>query len=295
VLLLQEKRISVVYAKKLLRLIESTVKTETTKEMIEQGYLFDGFLGAVGNGKAMFYHVLDLRTGEVGCAKVYTAADSELALKESDVSKHLHTPAKCPLIVCYKDPLAFTHHHQTDVRMLALIMPLYAQSLQSFLDALYEKQFPDLLSVRLGFTLIKIGQVLEQKQICHADIKPSNIMFDTLGNMVLIDLGAAVKYGKPIVEHTPYFGMDAPKIGSARYDLNSIATTLLQCAYPTHNAQKPWKCNDMLTKYQGATHLGAQLAVICLRSESFAGVTDGVLEWLTRQEKPVQDVVATLL
>jgi len=144
--------------------------------------------------------------------------------------------------------------------------------------------------------LLKAGLVLENAGICHADIQPSNIMLDTTGHMVLIDLGAAVQYGEKLDEYTPHYGLDHTlEAAGPIYDINSIASTLIICAERSHNPQKPYSRADFLAKYSSTKHPGAQLACALLTTTKLSAAMEIAKKWLSIQDESISNEITKFL
>jgi hypothetical protein len=103
-------------------------------------------------------------------------------------------------------------------------MPLKQRSVSAFL-IMSPSPFPEASIVRCAFSLFAAVEVLHDPAVnlCYADWKPSNIC---LPDYVTIDYGGVVPNGQPISEASDSFALDAPGVGSLRWDLNCIASTL---------------------------------------------------------------------
>jgi serine/threonine protein kinase len=217
------------HAEKLIAQIHSVIETETGRRLVEQGFLLNGILQKSGQDKALLYYVVHLDTMQVKCAKVYSLTSyEEEARSEGENNLLIHKSKICPTIVHYQYQLEVTHQRFSGKCRL-LIMPLYTISLQEFITA-YASRLEDRLTTRVALSLLYSCKTLHEKNLCYCDIKPANLMLDTEGHIVLIDLGGVIPVGDAVQEYTPSYCLDAAVHRvDFRFDLYCVATTLAQC------------------------------------------------------------------
>lgn len=235
VLAVQNNTLTIVQARNLYKNIRASLKSGTVALMRIEGFAFDGILSSGGGGKSVLYHVIDMSTYTVLCAKIYLQSeDSATIEREIGMSSRIHQEESRVDIVRYSHVLSLHHPSSAEGGIsIALLMPLYPMSLGTVLDAcgdfcLSVKQFK-----KLTRTLLSAAQHLEMMRISHCDIKPENIMLHN-GEFVIIDLGACVNYGEDMCELTSGYGLHADTAGieSSLYDLNCIIVTLTRCCVP---------------------------------------------------------------
>eukprot|EP00026_Physarum_polycephalum_P006640 Phypoly_transcript_06691.p1 GENE.Phypoly_transcript_06691~~Phypoly_transcript_06691.p1 ORF type:complete len:215 (+),score=26.23 Phypoly_transcript_06691:1040-1684(+) len=124
---------------------------------------------------------------------------------------------------------------------------------------------------------------LNQRNLCHSDIKPSNILIDSTGTIVLADLGAMVPYDNPLVEATQEFSLidmenplsDYGKAGCLLMDMVCLASTLM--AFATHKRAKRFiglQARIKVWKRKG--NFAAALADICLGCSTSNELANGI-------------------
>jgi len=90
---------------------------------------------------------------------------------------------------------------------------------------------PSRVVVTIYMSLMHSLLFLESVNLCHSDIKPSNIFIDSNGRAILGDFGAVVNYGKPIKEWTTAYSLiddDNETIASLNFDLFSCSIIILE-------------------------------------------------------------------
>jgi len=230
----QEKKLSILEARALVKNIVNTLKSKTTQAMRREGYVFDGLLGHTGGGKALLYHMIKVDTGEVVCGKVYSVGvDTEAGISaEVSTSEAVHAMTTNPHIVKYSEKIDFAHHTQSEKRMVALVMPLYEMSLATVLEAFDAHPLPHGMFTKVVNTVLAAASTLRRLDLAHCDIKPENIMLRNTA-FTVIDLGSVVKLNSEAREYTHGYYLDSTvhKV-SPEFDLNCILTTLVRCSIP---------------------------------------------------------------
>jgi serine/threonine protein kinase len=128
-------------------------------------------------------------------------------------------------------------------KVFTSLMPLYPMSLDELLK-MYKAPLPVDRFLHVANGLLSAGSRFQEKNLSHCDIKQSNIMMNCC-DPVLIDFGAVVTLGDPIVECTPNYSLNAnQKNVTPQFDLYCIVTTLVFCFLPTFEIENRGK-NEM--------------------------------------------------
>jgi predicted DNA-binding protein (UPF0251 family) len=229
-------------AKQLLRLIRTTLKSQTIRSvLLTHGYVFGKTIGT-GGGKAILQKVFSLKTGCSLCAKVFLNANdivgSHSAVFELQLSQIIGSHENIAPIV---DSIQFCHESGSKEPLMALMMPLYNSSLAELLVCFNEDPLPLNLFKQIAHGLLAAGAEFQAKSFSHCDIKPNNIMMNSC-MPVVIDFGAVVPLGSSIVEHTPFYALDANHdVVTSEFDLLCIVTTLVRCFAPMFELEKRTK------------------------------------------------------
>jgi serine/threonine protein kinase len=159
------------------------------------------------------------------------------ALREQQTNDVIHKNGVCTTIVHYEKVLSATHQWFNGKRGI-YIMPLLAISLEDFLSA-YQSRVDDRMFLRTMLSLLHPGKRFHEENLSHCDIKPANIMLDSDGHFILIDLGAAVQIGESAFEYTEGYFLDAAAHAiDYKFDLYCIATTITRCLIPEFSVQR---------------------------------------------------------
>jgi serine/threonine protein kinase len=229
-------------AKHLLRLIKTTLKSQTIQSVrFKHAYVFGESIDT-GAGKAIIQKVISLNTGCFLCAKVFlnykSLVGSHSAVFEFELSQTIGSHENIAPIV---DSIQFSHESGSKEPLMALLMPLYNWSLAELLVCFNEEPLPLDLFKQIARGLLAAGAQFQAKSFSHCDIKPNNVMMNGL-MPVVIDFGAVVPLGSSIVEHTPFYAMDANHdVVTSEFDLFCIVTTLVRCFVPMFELKKRTK------------------------------------------------------
>lgn len=138
-------------------------------------------------------------SGGVLAAKVYNEHKEDF-LREVEISKALE----------HKNLVKFikTFSIQNETRHI-IIMPFFPRSMADVLMQ-YHSLPLDAIKV-IARNCFDALCHLHSKNYCFADLKPSNIMLQNSerGHATLVDYGATVSIGSPIIEFTPHYCLDA--------------------------------------------------------------------------------------
>lgn len=190
--------------------IQTMVKT-ATKGRLVSSYTFDGLVPmSFGQGNSVLQYVL--KGSDLNCAKI---GDPTTIGNELRIARLVHEDQVCPSVMSVIDSVNISETR------LAMITPFYPLPLSHM-----EVQASTVVNVAIcGLATIK---AFSNKNLCHGDIKPSNMMLQS-GNrtIVTIDFGSTVQYGDALVATSPLFGLDCPTEGSLQYDLTCLATSIL--------------------------------------------------------------------
>jgi serine/threonine protein kinase len=191
--------------------IQRMVKT-ATKGTLVGDYLFDGLVPmAFGQTGTVLQYVI--RGSDVFCAKIGRPAT---ITAEIEVSRLVHENQQCPSVMPVIDSM------EIDENRTAMLSPLYPFPVSQTTDL----KEATILNVALcGLATVK---AFSNKELCHGDIKPSNMMFQA-GNrtVVTIDFGSCTPYGNALTSTSPTFGMDCGLEASLRYDLTCLAASIM--------------------------------------------------------------------
>jgi serine/threonine protein kinase len=226
--------------------IQLMVKT-VTKSKLVSAYSFDGLVPmSSGQGNTVLQYVL--KGSDLNCAKI---GDVATISNEVRIARLVHENQQCPSVMHVIDTVNIG-----DSRM-AMIAPLYPLPL-SHMDVL-----PENTVINMAICALATIKAFSNKNLCHGDIKPSNMMFQAGSRtIVTIDFGSTVQYGEPLLAISPLFALDCPTKGSLHYDLTCLATSilfLLGNSLEEFNSRA--QAREWLTTRQG-THY--RIASLCL-------------------------------
>jgi hypothetical protein len=239
----KDRDISSLYMK-----IQRMVKTATKLSLVSD-FMFDGLVPmAFGQANTVLQYAL--RWSDLYCAKI---GDSALINTEAVMARRIHENQRCPSVMPVIDTVDLSKGR------LALITPLYTMPLSYM-------QVQETTVVNMALCTLATIKAFFNKNICHGDLKPSNMMFQA-GNriVVTIDFGSCANYGEPLPSTSPIFGMDCPIEGSLQYDLTCLATSivfLLGNKLDQFNSRA--EISQWLTNRQG-THY--TIAALCLEPD----------------------------
>lgn len=219
-------------ARKLVSNIRAFIKSKTVAALMQEGFVFDGFLSQGGaEGKALLYNVIDIASGRILCAKVYSVIDTNDSTISNEIEKSIliHKQSVHPHIVQYLRHIQFGHLQTSSFPMIALLMPKYELSLSEILDAFMDNPLSIEIFRKLTLHILDATSRFESVGLSHSDVKPQNIMIQA-ENFVLIDLGASCQLGSAATEYTPGYFLDADANHmTPQFDLNCIIVTLAKC------------------------------------------------------------------
>ena len=86
---------------------------------------------------------------------------------------------------------------------IALVMKKYECTLTDLLGAEPDRRFPAQMAIRVGAQLAKAIDELHELKILIRDLKPSNILFDKYGGLVVSDFGISVQLGESVTHMMP--------------------------------------------------------------------------------------------
>ena len=201
--------------------VASKIKTKTATRL--QGkYHFDGLIpGASGQGNSTLQFAV--HGTWLCCAKI---SKPSRILPVISVGMQLMEGQICPTVMPVIDSV------QIDSERMAMITPYYpldvsALDLRNSLETATNVAMCGLASVK----------AFANKKLCHADIKPSNMMLEGARGktVVMIDFGSSVPYGESITELSFAFGLDCSPQGSLEYDLTCLAVSIVHTVTSTND------------------------------------------------------------
>jgi serine/threonine protein kinase len=244
---------------------KSKIKSSTQRQIGEKHLFFLGGSLNVGQGqtKSSLYYVFS-ESGGVLVAKVYNGHKIDF-IREVEISQALD----------HKNLVKFikTFSIQNETRHI-IIMPFFPRSVSDMLDQ----------HSKIGSAAIKVIARncfdalchLHSKGFCFADLKPSNIMLQNgvHGHAILVDYGATIPIGSPIIEFTAQYCLNAnPMIATEHLDWICLGTTLAHIGgfeiFIFNSA------NDLVDQVNSSSqdvHL-KQLIVSCLQNPSLSNIT----------------------
>jgi serine/threonine protein kinase len=255
---IREKTLTVKDARTVVKLVRSTLRSQTVAAILKQGFVFDGLLSH-GGAKAVLYKVIEIDTVAVKCAKVYAldAEQADILGVESGTSRLIHEDGEIPSIVKYDTVLEFHHESAPALPMAALIMPLFTMSLAEILDAFAELPLPTNMFRAVALCVLTAGARFHSIGYSHCDIKPENIMTGTTpGSFTLIDLGSVTKYGNDAQEYTRGYYQDANLLKvDSKLDINCCGVTLARCCVPSFELKAGTSKSELLEATKKVTDL----------------------------------------
>jgi serine/threonine protein kinase len=207
-------------AQAILTSAKSKIKSATQKAIGQQfSFFLDGSLNVgQGQAKSSLYYVYS-ESGGVLVAKVYSEHKEDF-IREVKINKALE----------HKNLVKFINNFsiQSETRHI-IIMPFFPRSVA---DMLTQHSSIPLAAIRvIARNCFDALCHLHSKGFCFSDLKPSNIMLQNAehGHATLVDYGATVRIGSPIIEFTQHYCLDADTITATEHlDWICLGTTLAQ-------------------------------------------------------------------
>jgi serine/threonine protein kinase len=218
--LLKSPQLTPEEARTFLTLARSKIKSVTKNAIGQQhSFFLDGSLN-VGQGqvKSSLYYAFS-ESGVVLVAKVYNG-NKEGFLREVETNNALE----------HKNLVKFvkTFSIQEDARHI-IIMPFFPRSVA---DWLIQKSALPLAAIKvIARSCFDALCHMHSKMFCFVDLKPSNVMLQNAepSSATLVDYGATVRIGTPLIEFTPAYCLDADTItATERLDWICLGTMLAQ-------------------------------------------------------------------
>ncbi|CEO95669.1 Protein kinase domain-containing protein [Plasmodiophora brassicae] len=165
------------------------------------GFILDGVLPVAGQAKSSLFYAYGTGDGVVRVAKRYRMAaqeDYEREVKAAETIGQHASIVQVEATFCHKD---FAY----------IIMPFFPRSASDLLSVCKPPAtVPRSITRSIGEAVANALLFMHEKNICHCDVKPANIMLTDHREMlpVLVDLGSAVRSGDALVEQTVPFALD---------------------------------------------------------------------------------------
>jgi len=201
--------------------VANKIKTRTATR-VQAKYHFDGLIpGGSGQGNSTLQFAV--HGTSLCCAKI---SKPSRILPEISVGSRLMEGQVCPTVMPVIDYL------QIDSERMAMITPYYPLDV----SALDLRNSPE-TATNVAMCGLASVKAFSCKQLCHADIKPSNMMLEGARGktVVMIDFGSSVPYGESITELSLAFGLDCPTVGSLKYDLTCLAVSIVHTMTSTND------------------------------------------------------------
>ena len=218
--LLKSPQLTEEEAQKILTFANSKIKSATHKAIGKQhSFFLDGSLNAgQGQAKSSLYYAFS-ESGVVLVAKVYNG-NKESFLREVETNQMLE----------HKNLVKFvkTFSIQDESRHV-IIMPFFPRSVADWL--IQDPALPLAAVKIIAQSCFDALCHLHSKSFCFADLKPSNIMLHNSepSHATLVDYGATVRIGTPIMEYTESYCLDTDTITATEHlDWICLGTTLAQ-------------------------------------------------------------------
>ena len=227
---LKSPELTLAEAQSILGSARTKVKSETRKSIGLQHSFFLGSSLNSGQGqdKSSLYYAFS-ETGRIFVAKVYSGHKEDFT-REVETNQALE----------HKNLVKFVKTFSIEENRHVIIMPFFPRSVADWLTHHPVLPLPAIRGIaRNCFDALCH---LHSKGYCFADLKPSNIMLHTAepGVSTLVDYGAAVRIGSPIIEFTENYCLDAgTSIATERLDWICLGTTLAQMGgFEIYNYQR---------------------------------------------------------
>jgi len=225
--------------------VRARMKTSTKLHIANnQGILLDGHIMVQGQSISALYHAF--WQARVVCAKVYSyvgprhAAARAAASREARVSQDVHAQCACPSLIQVEAFIETANHG-------LIVLPLLGKSCSDLLSSIIGGLPADAANPYVASICISVLSAiaaLARLGLCHADIKPSNIMLPSHkgGYATLVDLASCTPYGQPLAEITPIYSLGlTPQVASLKWDLVCLACTLYECGGGEPRALDTWQ------------------------------------------------------
>jgi hypothetical protein len=250
-------------AQAILTAAKSKIKSATQRAIgVKHSFLLDGSLN-VGQGQqksSLYYAFSD--SGGVLVAKVYNGHKEEF-MREVEISQALD----------HGNLVKFIKTFSIEGERHVIIMPFFPRSAA---DLLSQASVISLATIKvIARNCFDALCHLHSKGFCFVDLKPSNIMLQNAeqGRATLVDYGATVRIGSPIIEFTKQYCLDANTSQATEHlDWICLGTTLAQiggfdiCTFYT--------TNDLVNEvYRSAKNDNLKKLILsCLQSPSSSNI-----------------------
>ena len=175
-------------------------------------------LDKIGEGTfSNIYKAINIKTNQPVAIKIAQHIDyNKLLIRETKIYNYLKNLSGIPkLLWC-----------GTHDQYYYMVLPLYIGSLKNITVDNIEQVY------YIGNTLLSTLDALHQHNIIHRDIKPDNIMYNTVGKLTLIDFGLCKIY-KNNNQHIPFKKID------------NIIGTVNYISVNIHNLHEPCRSDDV--------------------------------------------------
>ena len=257
-------------ARKILSLAKSKIKSETRATIGQHhSFFLDGSLNVgQGQAKSSLYYAFS-ESGVVLVAKVYLG-NKECFLREVEINQTLE----------HKNLVKFvkTFSIQNDSRHV-IIMPFFPRSVADWLNQDSKIPFPAVKII--AQSCYDALCYLHSKSFCFVDLKPSNIMLQNNepSYAILVDYGATVQIGDPVIEFTESYCLDADK-STANQNLDWICLGATLAQIVGFNISCIKRAADLVDEVNRSTkdEYLKKLIVSCLQTPSSSKIESALKE-----------------
>jgi serine/threonine protein kinase len=257
-------------AQAILTAAKGKIHSATKKRIgLQYSFLLDGPLGAgQGQSKSSLCYAF-AKDGGVFVAKVYNGHEEDF-LREVNVSQTME----------HQNLVKFIKYFSLEGGRHVIIMPFFPRSAADLLIQSYALSLPAIRVIaRSCFDALCY---MHGNRFCFADLKPPNIMLMNArpNYATLVDYGAAVSIGSPVIEFSQQYCLDAnTTIASEQLDWICLGTTLAQLA------------GFGISIYKTANYLGEaislsdqnvylkQLILSCLENPTESGISTALINF----------------
>ena len=168
---------------------------------------------------------------------------------------------------------------QIDSEQMAMITPCHPLD-ASALDLRNSQETATNVAM-CGLASVK---AFSDKKMCHADIKPSNVMLEGAKGktVVMIDFGSSVPHGETITELSFAFGLDCSPEGSLKYDMTCLAVSIVHTMTSTNDPLREEVTRAGLSRAIGKSqNIALKIAKACLtEGKSIDEIWEESKEWI---------------
>ena len=263
-LILKSPGVTIEEAQPIMTVAKSMIKSVTQNAIgVQHSIFLDGPLNVgQGQAKSSLYYAFS-ESGGVFVAKVY-----------DENKKNFMREVEANQAFDHKNLVKFikTFSIQEDKRHV-IVMPFFPRSVADWLTR--HTVIPLNALTVIARNCFDALCHLHSKGFCYADLKPANIMLQNTepGYATLVDYGATVRLGSPIIEFSHHYCLDADTVTATEHlDWTCLGATLAQIGgVEFYNYENAADLIDAVN-CSGMTNYFKRLIVSCLQSPSEATI-----------------------